>query len=235
MPLGSSQPTPRKRVAGARRRPATAMPRRGPAVASSHHAVPAVAEPAVDTRADTTADAKVTSTEKPARRHTRGSLWASALAVGLAFALLAGTLVYSLRPALGEGERTAAVGSARTTLESLLSYTGASFDAHVSEVTPLLAAPFKDEFATVAARDIKPLAVKNGAVVQARVFEAGVMDTTGDGGPGSTVRVMAFLNQATTTTEKKVPTIDQNRVIATMTKVATASGDRWLVSGLEAY
>lgn len=190
---------------------------------------------APDTAVDTTPDTTATSTEKPAQRHTRGSLWASALAVGLAFALLAGTLVYSLRPALAEGERTAAVGSARTTLESLLSYTGASFDAHVSEVTPLLAAPFKDEFATVAARDIKPLAVKNGAVVQARVFEAGVMDTTGDGGPGSTVRVMAFLNQATTTTEKKVPTIDQNRVIATMTKVATASGDRWLVSGLEAY
>ena len=47
----------------------------------------------------------------------------------------------------------------------------------------------------------------------------------------TTVRVMAFVNQATTTTAQPTPQIDQNRVIATMKKV----GDRWLVSGLEAY
>jgi Mce-associated membrane protein len=98
-------------------------------------------------------------------------------------------------------------------------------------VTPLLAAPFKDEFGTVARTDIKPLALKNDATVQAKVYEAGVLDTSGDGGAGTAVRVMAFVNQATTSKAQKTPAIDQNRVIATMTKV----GDRWLMSALEAY
>lgn len=113
----------------------------------------------------------------------------------------------------------------------MLSYSGTTFDEHVAEVAPLLAAPFKDEFTQVARTDIKPLAVKNEATVQARVQEAGIMATTGDGGPGTVVRVMAFVNQATTSTAQRTPAIDQNRVIATMTKV----GDRWLLSALEAY
>lgn len=152
---------------------------------------------------------------------------ASVLAVGL----LVTALVASTRPVLTQAERDTAVGSARTSLESLLSYSGSSFDAHVAEVTPQLTSPFKEEFAKVAAADIKPMAVKNGATVLAKVYDAGVMDATGAGGAGTTVRVLAFVNQATTTTAQKTPAIDQNRVIATMTKV----GDRWLISRLEAF
>jgi Mce-associated membrane protein len=145
--------------------------------------------------------------------------------------LLGGTVAYSLAGRLTDGDRTAAVGSARTTLESLLSYRGADFDAHVTEVTPRLTSPFREQFAKVATSDIKPMAVKNSATVQAKVYEAGVMDATGDGSEGSTVRVLAFVNQATTTAAQKTPAIDQNRVIATMRKV----GDRWLVSDLSAF
>ena len=165
------------------------------------------------------------------RRTRRGSLWASAIGAAVALALLATALVYGLRPTVSDGDRTAAVSSARTTLESLLSYSGSAFDKHVGEVSPQLTAPFKDQFTKVAASDIKPMAVKNEATVQAKVYEAGVMDTTGDGGEGTTVRVMAFVNQATTTKAQQAPAIDQNRVIATMRKV----GDRWLVSELSAY
>ena len=171
------------------------------------------------------------------RRRTAGAggqgrrLWAPAIGAGLALALLAASLVYALRPSVSDTDRTAAVGSARTTLESLLSYSGAAFDKHIGEVTPQLASPFKDQFTKVAATDIKPMAVKNDATVQAKVYDAGVMDATGDGGEGTTVRVMAFVNQATTTKAQQAPAIDQNRVIATMRKV----GDRWLVSELSAY
>ncbi len=49
-----------------------------------------------------------------------------------------------------------------------------------------------------------------------------VMDVSGDGGEGTSVRVMAFVNQATTTKAQQAPAIDQNRVIATMRKVGTA-------------
>ncbi|EWT05014.1 hypothetical protein N864_04620, partial [Intrasporangium chromatireducens Q5-1] len=162
---------------------------------------------------------------------TRRRVWPAALAAAVALVLLVGTLVVSLQPAMRDTDRAAAVDSARTTLESLLSYSGATFDAHVAEVTPRLAAPFKDQFSKVAATDIKPMAVKNGATVQAKVYDAGVMDTSGDGGDGSTVRIMAFVNQATTTAKEPTPAIDQNRVIVTMKRV----GDRWLVSDLAAF
>jgi Mce-associated membrane protein len=98
-------------------------------------------------------------------------------------------------------------------------------------VTPRLAAPFRDQFAKVASADIGPMAVENGATVQAKVYEAGVMDRRGDGGEGTTVRALAFVNQATATKKKPTPAIDQNRVIATMRRV----GERWLVSDLSAF
>ena len=205
MPLSPSQPGPRRRVAGSRRRPSD------------------IPEPASRPAATGNADR--------AQRHTLTELRWPLLALALAATLLAATLVHGLRPALADADRMAAVGSARTTLESVLSYSATTFDAHVAEVTPLLAAPFKDEFTQVARTDIKPLAEKNQATVQARVQEAGVMDPTGDGGAGTVVRVMAFVNQATTSKVQKTPAVDQNRVIATMTRV----GDRWLLSALEAY
>ena len=116
----------------------------------------------------------------------RGSagLWASAIGATVALALLAASLVYALRPGVPDTDRTAAVGSARTTLESLLSYSGSAFDKHIGEVTPQLTSPFKDQFTKVAATDIKPMAVKNDATVQAKVYDAGVMDAEGDGGEG---------------------------------------------------
>ncbi|GAB3878205.1 hypothetical protein GCM10028802_19100 [Terrabacter terrigena] len=172
-----------------------------------------------------------TDVVEPRARRGSGRLWAPAVGAILALALLATALVLGLRPTVSDADRTAAVSSARTTLESLLSYSGATFDKHVGEVAPQLTAPFKDQFTKVAASDIKPMAVKNEATVQAKVYEAGVMDTTGDGGEGTTVRVMAFVNQATTTKAQQAPAIDQNRVIATMRKV----GERWLVSELSAF
>ena len=170
-------------------------------------------------------------TEVGARSRGSAGLWASAVGATLALAVLAASLVYGLRPGVSDTDRTAAVGSARTTLESLLSYSGSAFDKHIGEVTPQLTSPFKDQFTKVAATDIKPMAVKNDATVQAKVYDAGVMDADGDGGEGTTVRVMAFVNQATTTKAQQAPAIDQNRVIATMRKV----GDRWLVSELSAF
>jgi Mce-associated membrane protein len=167
-------------------------------------------------------------TRSRGRRHT---VLVPALAAGLALVVLAAVLVHALRPALTPGDRQAAVSSARTSLETLLSYSADRFDEHVAQVTPRLTSPFREEFTKVAASDVKPLAVDNGATVRATVYDAGVMDVTGDGSAGSTVRVMAFVNQATSTKKQPQPAIDQNRVIATMTKV----GDRWLVSSLDAF
>lgn len=179
----------------------------------------------------TSVDIEATQPQAEGAGRRSAGLWSSAICAALALALLAASLVYALRPGMSDTDRTAAVGSARTTLESLLSYSGATFDRHVSEVTPQLTSPFKDQFTKVAATDIKPLALKNEATVQAKVYDVGVMDASGDGGEGATVRVMAFVNQATTTKARQAPAIDQNRVVATMRKV----GDRWLVSDLSAF
>ena len=252
-PAASSKAPGRRRVAGSRRRDAAGT---GRPDALRTVTVPA---PAEDTGADRADRADREATEPTTHRvagpttpdtalapdavveadaseasdasSPRRRLWPAATAAVLALALLATTLVLSLRPSVSDADRGAAVGSARTTLESLLSYTGTTFDQHVAQVTPQLASPFREQFAKVATADIKPMAVKNGATVQAKVYDAGVMDTTGDGGEGTTVRVMAFVNQATTTKASTTPAIDQNRVIATMRKV----GERWLVSDLSAF
>jgi Mce-associated membrane protein len=73
---------------------------------------------------------------------------------------------------------------------------------------------------------IKPLAVKNQTVVQARVTDVGVMSST-----PTTVTVLAFVDQAKVGVDQQQPAVDQDRVIATLTKV----GDRWLVSGVQAF
>ena len=75
-------------------------------------------------------------------------------------------------------------------------------------------------------KEIKPLAVKNQTVVQARVSDVGVMSSS-----PTTVKVLAFVNQARVGTDQKHPVVDQNRVLATMSKV----GDRWLISRVDAF
>ena len=101
-------------------------------------------------------------------------LWAPAIGASLALALLAASLVYALRPR--SPTPTAPPPSARRARRSrACSATAAPpFDKHIGEVTPQLASPFKDQFTKVAATDIKPMAVKNDATVQAKVYDAGV-------------------------------------------------------------
>jgi len=73
---------------------------------------------------------------------------------------------------------------------------------------------------------IAPLATKNQSTVQAQVVEAGVQSQK-----AGTVVVQAFVNQTRTSQTDATPVIDQNRVIATMTRV----DGHWLISKLTAY
>lgn len=150
-----------------------------------------------------------------------------AIALALSLALLAATLV-TTRDDPQERPRAAnaAVATARSTLERILSYNHATMTQQLPASQALLTGSFKTEFGETMTKTIVPLAQKDKSVVKARVYEAGVMSQT-DG----TVTVQAFVNQAKTSDAQKEPSIDQNRVIATMTKV----GNRWLVSGLKAY
>ena len=120
----------------------------------------------------------------------------------------------------------AAASQARTSIEQMLSYNYKTIDAQAAQIEGLLTGSFKGEFSAAMAKDIKPLAVKNQTVVQAKVSDIGVMSSS-----DTTVRVLAFVNQARIGADQKQPVVDQNRVIATMSKV----GDRWLISKVEAF
>jgi Mce-associated membrane protein len=119
-----------------------------------------------------------------------------------------------------------AASTARASIEQMLSYNYKTIDAQAAQIETLLTGPFKAEFTAAMSKDIVPLAVKNQTVVQARVSDVGIMSST-----PTTVRVLAFVNQARIGASSTTPTVDQNRVIATMSKV----GDRWLISKVEAF
>ena len=177
--------------------------------------IPPRSSPAGDAAADR---------ERP--RWARPAAWA-----GLALSLVA--LAVSLlmwveagRAADRRDGTRAATAAARSAVESMLSYSYKTFDQHTADVEKLLTGSFREEFAKGAGQNVKPLAVQNQAVVQARAGEVGVMSAS-----DNTVRVLAFVDQTTTSAKLDRPQLDQNRVILTMTKV----DGRWLVSKVEAF
>ena len=158
---------------------------------------------------------------------SRRRLLIPALALALSLALLATLLVVTREdPAQRSRDASAASATARSTLEQILSYNHATMTQQVPANQARLTGKFKDEFAATMTKTIVPLATKDKTVVKARAYEVGVMSQRDD-----TVTVQAFVDQARTSDAQKEPSIDQNRVIATMTRV----GNRWLISSLKAY
>ena len=251
--LSSSASRTRRRVAGERTRtrppvPSTSTPsaeagqpvRSRPSVPP---AAPASAPPAAPASAPPTQarphpapvpagggarDPQVQGTGEatPRTRHT-GRRLAPAVGLGAALLLLAGAVGLSLSDPSGQdAQNRAATSTARTSIEQMLSYNYKTIDAQAAQIETQLTGSFKNEFTQAMDKDIKPLAVKNKTVVQARVSDVGVMEAA-DG----RVKVLAFVNQAKVGADEKQPAIDQNRVIATLTKV----GDRWLISEVSAF
>ena len=122
---------------------------------------------------------------------------------------------------------SAAASSARAIVEKMLGYDYRSFDQHTTEVSALLTGSFKNEFVQAATITVKPLAVQNQAVVLAKASEVSVMSTSDQ----ASVKILAFVDQSTTSAKLERPQIDQNRVILTMSQV----DGRWLVSKIEAF
>ncbi|NYG06351.1 Mce-associated membrane protein [Phycicoccus badiiscoriae] len=173
------------------------------------------------------------STAAPSERATtvvdggRRRWVAPLVALVAALAVLGTVLGVSLRDSSAQADANrAAANQARTSIEQMLSYNYKTIDAQAAQIEGLLTGSFKGEFTSAMDKDIKPLAVKNQTVVQARVSDIGVMSSS-----PTTVRVLAFVNQARVGSDQKAPVVDQNRVIATMTKV----GDRWLISKVQAF
>lgn len=233
--LSSSASRTRRRVAGERTRtrppapspstprtpvPAARVPAPPPTQARPHPAPPPASSAAHAPQAEGAQE------QAPRTRHT-GRLLPPAVGLGAALLLLAGAVGLSLSDPSGQDAQTrAATSTARTSIEQMLSYNYKTIDAQAAQIETQLTGSFKNEFTQAMDKDIKPLAVKNKTVVQARVSDVGVMEAT-DG----RVKVLAFVNQAKVGADEKQPAIDQNRVIATLTKV----GDRWLISEVSAF
>jgi Mce-associated membrane protein len=213
----------RPRVAGERSRatrervsppptPTTKSPRREQATARTTTKPPHIAAPA----------AAATSPAAGRRR------WLAPLAALVASLAVLGVLAgVSLRdPGAQARAERAAASQARVSIQQMLSYNYKTIDAQAAQIETLLTGRFKADFTSAMDKDIKPLAVKNQTVVQAKVSDVGVMSST-----ATTVKVLAFVNQAKVGADQKDPAVDQNRVIATLTKV----GDRWLISKVEAF
>ncbi|KGN36527.1 hypothetical protein N803_04255 [Knoellia subterranea KCTC 19937] len=150
-----------------------------------------------------------------------------AVAFAIALALLAAVLLVTRAdPEARSRDASAAAATARSTLEQILSYNHSTMTQQIPANQALLTGTFKSEFGQTMTKTIVPMAQKDKTVVKARAYEVGVMSQTDD-----TVTVQAFVNQARTSDAQKEPSIDQNRVIATMQRV----GDRWLISTLKAY
>ncbi len=128
------------------------------------------------------------------------------------------------------GNQAAAASSAGVIVEKMLAYDYKNFDRHTTEVSALLTGSFKNEFIQAATIRLRPLAVQNQAVVLAKASEVSVMSAPDLDG-NVCVKILAFVDQTTTSAKLTRPQIDQNRVILTMVQV----DGHWLVSKVEAF
>ena len=242
MTSSGSRNTPRRRVAGERGRPRTAG---SEPVADTGAPTAAIADPKTAT-AETpqfkTPMAETSQVQVQARAQVTGGAAApkrrpSWMVAGLALLLATAALVTSLvlwqaaedRRTLASNQ-AAAASAAGAIVEKMLGYDYRSFDQHTTEVSALLTGSFKNEFVRAATITVKPLAVQNQAVVLAKASEVSVMSTPDLDGHVS-VKILAFVDQSTTSAKLGRPQIDQNRVILTMSQV----DGRWLVSKVEAF
>ncbi|MGH3737198.1 MAG: hypothetical protein ACRDT6_16515 [Micromonosporaceae bacterium] len=147
------------------------------------------------------------------------------------FGALAGVAVYFHQS--GEATDSAArdaTSAARSAAEAIFSYDYRSFDESVANGRQHVTGKFKSEYAKTTA-GLAKTAVKEKAIMRARVSTAGVVEASRD-----RVDVLLFVNQyrrnANITGEK----VDENRVVLTMVYVEDDSGSGdWLVSNAVAY
>jgi Mce-associated membrane protein len=162
----------------------------------------------------------------PARRRlTRVPLRALVAAVVVAV-LLVGWLALRLRDdRVATVAREEAVAAARLHAPEIVSYDYRHLDQDFAKAEASLTGKFKEDYARTTVTVVKPVAVDNKAVVEARVVAASTIWAR----PGE-AQVLLFVNQQTTTAKTKGPRVDLNRVRMTLQRTKTG----WLVSNVEA-
>lgn len=159
------------------------------------------------------------------RRGTRVPLRALVAAVVVAVVLV-GWLALRLRDdRAATVAREQAVAAARLHAPEILSYDYRHLDQDFAKAQEHLTGKFKEDYARTTVTVVKPVAVDNKAVVEARVVAVSTIWAR----PGE-AQVLLFVNQQTVTAKSKGPRVDLNRVRMTLRR--TERG--WLVSNVEA-
>lgn len=164
---------------------------------------------------------------KPAKKPREGHpvpVWALGV-LGVVAAALAAGVVYLLNgsgPSYSEDEVDKAVRTAMTAAQDISSWDYRTIQQDTKNVLSEVTGDFKSAYEK-SAEKLLAQAPAQQAVVQGTVSKAGVESTGADG-----VRVLVFLNQATTK-KGADPRLDQHRIRLTMVE----KDGSWLVSKLE--
>jgi len=149
--------------------------------------------------------------------------------------LLAVTLLVQLIKGPGDGSnseqredrREAARQSAELATARLFSFDYRKLDEDLAAQRAQTTGDFTREVETLTGPNLRPVAAKVQAVVQAVALNSAVVE---DGDGKGDVQVLVFLNQAVTSNLLPAPRLDRNRVVASMREV----NGQWKVAGIRA-
>jgi Mce-associated membrane protein len=153
---------------------------------------------------------------------TRRVAAGGAVLVLLVSLLVTAALMWTNRTtAQRESARGEALAAAPERIEALLSYDAATVDADLEQAARGATGTFAEGFRDFAANTVAPKSKSEGISTRARIAETGYLD-----GAADQARLLAFVDQITTSTLSPAPTSTSSRVIVTMERV----GDEWLIA-----
>lgn len=152
--------------------------------------------------------------------------WVAALmaAVVLASAGAAGSVywwIYRPDQLTGSAAQDQALDAARQATEALLSYSPETIDKNVADAKSRLTGEFLARYSNFVDTVVVPAAKERGVKTEANVAKLAVSEMR----PGS-ARVLAFVNQVTTSRDRPTPALATSSVLMTLVR----DGDHWLVS-----
>ena len=125
--------------------------------------------------------------------------------------------------------RSAALEQARTSAETVLSYSHRTLDEDFAAALALSTGQFEQDYERTSQRAVREVAIQTEAEVRADVVSAGVVSGTAD-----RVVVLLFVDQTTVSNRLDRPQTDQNRVRLTMVRSTSDDGPAWLVEQVDA-
>ena len=152
--------------------------------------------------------------------------WLAVLVAGLLVVsvLTAGSVYWWLyRPdrLTDEAARQGVLAAATAGTEALLSYAPETVEENVAAAKSMLTGDFLTRYGEFADTVVTPAAKDRGIKTEANVARAAVAAMSPD-----EARVLVFVNQVTTSTERPTPALATSSVIVTLVR----DGGRWLIS-----